>query len=117
VVSFDRGAPYGGGDWLLRGIAVRTLVRIHVPVEKGNEAIADHSLPAAIQGFKQKYNPEAMYFFPDGGVRTCIAVFDLESTSLIPVVSEPFFTQLHATVEMFPVMNADDLQEGLSQLG
>ncbi len=96
---------------------MRTLLRVQVPVEKGNEAIADHTLPAAIQGFQQKYNPEAMYFFPDKGIRTCIAVFDLESTSLIPVVTEPFFTQLHATVEMFPVMNADDLQEGLQQAG
>ena len=101
----------------IKGEAMRTLVRVHIPVEKGNEAIADHSLPTAIQGFMQKYNPEAMYFFPEGGVRTCIAVFDLESTSLIPVVSEPFFTQLHATVEMFPVMNIDDLQEGLGQIG
>jgi len=96
---------------------VRTLIRVQVPVEKGNEALADHSFPAAIQGFQQKYNPEAMYFYPQGGIRTCLAVFDLESTSLIPVISEPFFTQLNATVEMFPVMNADDLQEGLQQLG
>jgi len=45
---------------------VRTLIRVQVPVEKGNEALADHSFPAAIQGFQQKYNPEAMYFYPQG---------------------------------------------------
>ena len=96
---------------------MRTLVKVHIPVEKGNEAVRGNALPAAIQSLTQKHSPEAIYFFPEGGTRSFFAVFDLQSTSQIPVVTEPFFQQFNAQVEFFPVMNIDDLQEGLQQLG
>ncbi len=35
----------------------------------------------------------------------------------MPPFAEPFFTELGADVVMAPVMNADDLQKGLSRLG
>ncbi len=35
----------------------------------------------------------------------------------IPGISEPLFSKVKATIEMFPVMNQDDLQKGLQQLG
>ncbi|CAN5563603.1 hypothetical protein BH24ACT26_BH24ACT26_00600 [soil metagenome] len=95
---------------------MRTLLKVHLPVEKGNEANVDGTLPKAIQSFVEKHSPEAMYFFPEGGTRTAIAVFDLQSPSQIPVVAEPFFRQFNAQVEFFPVMNIEDLQEGLQQL-
>jgi len=43
-------------------------------------------------------------------------VFDLEDPSQIPSIVEPMFSKLNATVEMFPVMNREDLQKGLEQL-
>ena len=61
--------------------------------------------------------PEAAYFGPDGGVRTCFFVFDLAHPSQIPPISERFFQAANARVEMFPVMNQEELQRGLSQLG
>jgi hypothetical protein len=44
-------------------------------------------------------------------------VFDLTDSSDLPSISEPLFSKLKATIEMFPVMNRDDLQKGLQQLG
>jgi hypothetical protein len=43
-------------------------------------------------------------------------VFDLPDASGIPPFAEPFFRELEADVELAPVMNAEDLQKGLSQL-
>jgi hypothetical protein len=38
-----------------------------------------------------------------------------DSADLPPTV-EPFFSRFNAEIEVFPVMNQDDLQKGLSQI-
>ncbi len=35
----------------------------------------------------------------------------------MPVLSEPFFLHLGAEITFTPVMNVEDVQKGLSQLG
>jgi hypothetical protein len=44
-------------------------------------------------------------------------VFDLKDPSELPALTEPLFSKLGAQVEMFPVMNREDLQNGLQQVG
>jgi hypothetical protein len=60
--------------------------------------------------------PEAAYFTADKGSRTAYFFVDLKDQSQIPVFAEPFFQELEASVEFMPVMNADDLKKGLSQV-
>ncbi|HEY1671006.1 MAG TPA: hypothetical protein VGG54_35345 [Trebonia sp.] len=93
------------------------MARISMPVESGNQAIKDGTLGAVIQRAAERWKPEAMYFTTFDGQRTAYVVFDLPDTSGIPPFAEPFFTALNAGVELAPVMNGDDLQKGLSQLG
>jgi hypothetical protein len=93
------------------------MARISMPVESGNQAIKDGALGAVIQRAAERWKPEAMYFTTFDGQRTAYMVFDLPDTSGIPPFAEPFFNALNASVELAPVMNADDLQKGLSQLG
>ena len=88
-----------------------------MPVESGNQAIKDGSLGTVIQRAAERWKPEAMYFTTFDGQRTAYVVFDLPDASAIPVFAEPFFRELNASVELAPVMNGDDLQKGLSQLG
>ena len=88
-----------------------------MPVEPGNQAIKDGTLAAVIQRTAERWKPEAMYFTTFNGERTAFLVFDLPDSSGIPSFAEPFFTELNAGVELAPVMNGDDLQKGLSQLG
>ena len=88
-----------------------------MPVESGNQAIKDGTLGAVMQRASERWKPEAMYFTTFDGQRTAYVVFDLPDTSGIPPFAGPFFTGLNASVELAPVMNADDLQKGLSQLG
>lgn len=40
-----------------------------------------------------------------------------QGPSQLPAISEPLFSKLKATIEMFPVMNQEDLQKGLQQVG
>lgn len=63
----------------------------------------------------ERLRPEAAYFGPHSGVRTAFAAIDLEDPSQLPGISEPFFAQLGARVEMFPVMTAQDVQAGLER--
>ena len=58
-----------------------------------------------------------MYFTTFDGQRTAYMVFDMPDASDMPVFAEPFFEGLEADVQLAPVMNAQDLQKGLSQLG
>jgi hypothetical protein len=96
---------------------MRIMARISMPVESGNQAIKDGTLGAVMQRAAERWKPEAMYFSTFDGQRAAYLVFDLADASSIPSFAEPFFTELNAGVELAPVMNGDDLQKGLSQLG
>lgn len=41
-------------------------------------------------------------------------VFDMKDPSELPSIVEPFFMQMNAEVEITPVMDAKDLEKGLS---
>ena len=94
---------------------MRMMLKFKVPVEKGNEAFKDGTLASTIQSLVQQLQPEAAYFGPEKGERAGFLVFDMNDSSLIPVIAETLFSNLHAQVDFGPVMNADDLKKGLSQ--
>jgi hypothetical protein len=95
---------------------MRTMIRVTMPVEAGNKAIQDGSLPKIVGGAMDRLKPEAAYFYSDRGVRACVMFVDFKDVSDIPSITEPFFMGLNAAVEIIPVMNAEDLQKGLSKL-
>jgi len=93
------------------------MAKVSIPVDAGNSAINDGSLPKVMQQFAERWKPEAMYFTAFDGKRTAFFVFDMPESSSLPPFAEPFFMGLNASVEVAPVMNIDDLRMGLSQLG
>ena len=93
---------------------MRTLFKATLDVAASNKAIMDGSLPKLIKSTMDRIKPEAAYFFPSEGCRTCMMVFDMKDSSEIPVIGEPFFHLLNAKVEFTPVMNAEELQKGLT---
>lgn len=96
---------------------MRVMAKITIPVESGNQAVKDGSIGAVIQRAAERWKPEAMYFTEFDGQRTAFIVFDLPDSSDIPPFAEPFFQELNANVRLSPVMNGDDLQNGLGKLG
>lgn len=95
---------------------MRVMLRVEFPVAEGNAAIRSGKLPQIIQGFMAKWKPEAAYFTAMEGARTAFFVFDLADTSQIPSVAEGFFMGLNAKLQLYPVMNAEDLGKGLAML-
>ncbi|MFJ7969137.1 DUF3303 family protein [Streptomyces sp. NPDC096324] len=96
---------------------MRVMLRATMDTEKGNELIRNGKLPQLMQETMERLKPEAVYFTTNEGCRACYMVFDLQDSSQIPAIAEPFFMSLGAKFEIAPVMNAEDLHKGLAQLG
>jgi hypothetical protein len=95
---------------------MRVMLKAQFDTEKANESIHTGKLPELMKETLDHLKPEAAYFGPEDGCRTCWMVFDLEDSSQIPPIAEPFFSQFNAKLTFTPIMNADDLQKGLSQI-
>lgn len=95
---------------------MRMMLKVSIPVDRGNMALQDGSLPKTVNAFVEKMKTEACYFVTSSGKRTGFFVFDLQDPSLIPSVAEPFFTALNAEVELTPAMSLDDLKRGLQNM-
>ena len=93
------------------------MMRAKIPVEAGNIGLTDGSLPATLQQVMKLVEPEAVYIGTEDGVRRVLVFFDLKDPSDIPAVTEPFFQNTNAAVDLMPVMNLDDLQAGMGKLG
>lgn len=91
---------------------MRCLLKVSIPVETGNAAIADGSLPKTIESILAEFKPEAAYFVAENGKRTGFVFLDLKDPSQIPALVEPWFLAFDAHVELHPAMNVDDLKKG-----
>ncbi|MEV0318632.1 hypothetical protein ACIBKX_19360 [Streptomyces sp. NPDC050658] len=94
---------------------MRVMLRARLDTQIGNEAIKNGTLPKLVQEMTERIKPEAAYFGPSNGGRSCTFVFDLKDSSDMPAIAEPLF-ELGAEIEIHPVMNADDLRKGLAAL-
>ncbi len=90
---------------------MRCLLKVLIPVEAGNAAIADGSLPKTIDSILADLKPEAAYFMDEHGKRSGFIFFDLKDASQIPAVAEPWFLAFNAHVEFHPAMNLEDLKK------
>ena len=96
---------------------MRVMVRITVPVDAGNRAISENSMGDIIGEIAAKAKPEAMYFGtePASGHRTAWMYCDLASSADLPANFEVAILKLNASVHVTPVMNLDELKNGLAR--
>ncbi|MBE8471151.1 hypothetical protein [Streptomyces justiciae] len=95
---------------------MRVMLKATLDTDKANEVLGSGKMQDLLGETLERIKPEAAYFGPEGGRRTCYLVFDMNDSSDLPPIGEPFFSNLNAQVEVFPIMNLDDLKKGLSQL-
>jgi hypothetical protein len=69
-----------------------------------------------MESMMDRLNPEAAYFGPSEGGRSCTFVFDLQDSSMMPTIAEPLFQELGAKIEIQPVMSPEDMRKGLAAL-
>lgn len=92
---------------------MRILLKVTIPIEEGNAAIANGSLGSTITSILSEQKPEAAYFAEDNGARTAFLVVNLTDSSQIPVFAEPWFLAFNARIEFHPAMNVDDLKKAM----
>ncbi len=90
---------------------MRVLLKVEFPVESGNAAVIEGTLPRTIESILQEQNPEAAYFFASNGRRAGLLFLDLKDPSQIPALAEPWFLAFNASIEIQPVMNREDLKK------
>jgi hypothetical protein len=94
--------------------SMRMMLRVTFPTDMANGAMKGGSFQQLIEATMNKLKPEAAYFMANKGCRCAMLFFDMQDASEIPAIAEPLFAALNAEIELQPVMNADDLQKGLS---
>ncbi|MET7358645.1 DUF3303 family protein [Streptomyces sp. NPDC005562] len=95
---------------------MRVMLRARLDTQAANEAIKSGALPKMVGALTERLHPEAAYFGPGDGGRCCTFVFDMQDTSELPSITEPLFGEVGAEIEIYPVMNAEDLRKGLAAL-
>jgi hypothetical protein len=94
---------------------MRMMLKLTVPVEKGNQAFTDGSLGKNRWGSDEQAQARSCVFLPNEWEQNRDVFFDLAEPSQIIEVVEPLFMKLNAEVEITPVMSADDLRKGLAK--
>ncbi|WP_395572822.1 hypothetical protein [Streptomyces sp. BK79] len=95
---------------------MRVLLKATLDTEKSNELVRSGKMADLMRETLDHMKPEAAYFGAIGGRRTALLVIDMQDSSDLPRLGEPFFMEMNADVEVCPIMNGEDLAKGLAQL-
>jgi len=90
---------------------MRFLIKVEMPVEKGNSAAREGMLGKKIQAILQDQKPEAADVIAFNGKRTGLLFLDLQEPSQIPAIAEPWFLAFNADIEATPAMIPEDLEK------
>ena len=95
---------------------MRMMMTVEMDTEATNRSIRDNTMPGAMESALDRIHPEAAYFTTHDGRRTAYLFLDIKEPAQMVQMAEPFFTGMNAKVDWAPVMNREELQEGLSRL-
>ena len=95
---------------------MRTMVKFTIPTKESNPLIEDGSIEQKMETLLGKLQPEAAYFCPIDGKRGGFFVINVEEESQIVTKLEPFWLELAATVETYPIATTDELRADLQSL-
>jgi hypothetical protein len=88
---------------------MRMLMHVHLPLEPFNTAVRDGSAGPKIQRIIEAIQPEAVYFSEQDGKRGGVLVVNVEDSSQVPALAEPWFLFFNAEVEFRIAMTPEDL--------
>jgi hypothetical protein len=97
---------------------MRMLMTVELPVEPFNEGVRNGTVGETMGKILAEIKPEAVYFTEQCGQRTGILVVNVENSSDIPRIAEPWFLKFNAKCKSRIAMTPEDLQRaGLDEIG
>lgn len=94
------------------------LLEVTFPHEPFNAAVRNGTVGGTIGRILEEIKPEAVYFTERDGHRGATMIVDIDNSSQIPSLAEPWFLNFNADCNLRIVMTPDDLQRaGLDELG
>ena len=96
---------------------MRMLIKATIPTKPGNSGLKDGSMMEKLDSILADARPEAVYFFLENGLRTCLIVCDMEDSSQLAAAVEPWFLSMEAQVMVVPVLNGEDFEKAGPSLG
>jgi hypothetical protein len=86
-----------------------------MPTEYGNKMLQDPNFQKKLEGVLNQIKPEAVYFTPIEGERGIYMIVNLPSADMIATISEPLWMTFNCKLDLQPVMELKDLQQGLQK--
>ena len=95
---------------------MRFMIQFSIPTQYGNEVVRSGKIDKVFKKLGEDLKPEAMYFYPGEGVRAGCIFIQSNDPAVCVAVGERLWFGLHAQITITPVMNAEDLVKGLTDV-
>lgn len=92
------------------------MLKIKIPPEAGNRAVADGSMVKAFESLKAKLKPEAIYFSMEDGMRCVFVFYNIDEEYRFLDIHEPLFSSMGALVFDAPALTWEDMAKGWKAL-
>ena len=96
---------------------MRFMMKVAWDIQAGNDLARSGKLASVVESILAELKPEAAYFTAENGKRGGILIVNLDDVSQLPAIAEPWFLAANASVEVFPVMLAEDLKKAGPAIG
>lgn len=97
---------------------MKMLLSVEFPLEPFNALVRSGKAVEIIGRILETIKPETAYFTEQDGKRGGIFIVDVQTSSNVPSLSEPFFLNFNASCKFRILMSPADLQKaGLEELG
>ena len=97
---------------------MRMLMTVELPHEPFNKAVREGTVGSTLNRILEDLQPEAVYFTEQDGRRGAVLIVNVDKSSDIPALAEPWFLSFNADCRFRIAMTPDDLAAaGLDELG
>jgi hypothetical protein len=94
------------------------LLNLRLPHGPFNAAVREGTVGEKLGRILEETKPEAVYFTEDDGNRAVVMVVNVDDSSQVPALAEPWFLNFDADCRIRIAMTPDDLQQsGIDDIG
>ena len=97
-----------------KGEKMKFLLKVSIPNVEGNLAAKSGTLITTIAKILEDLKPESAYFSDENGMRTGYLFVNMNDSSEIPKIAEPWFQASNSGIDILPSIGFEDLKKSNS---